>query len=74
MAKPLLIIEVNDLDSVPLVIYKGKRLPNALIHIGYDWQTRDNTGCGKHAVSLEYVKDHENGCPEIRAIKRERLG
>jgi hypothetical protein len=74
MAKPLLEIRVDDLDSVPVVYYKGKQLPNALIHIGYDWRTRDETGLGKHVVSLEYVKDHDDGVSEIRTIKRERLG
>lgn len=73
MVKHLLEIRVDDLDSVPQIIYKGKRIPNALIHVGYEWKTSDNQSPGSHVISLEYVKDHENKHPEIKAIKRERL-
>ncbi|MNW43607.1 hypothetical protein D3C74_208120 [compost metagenome] len=67
--EPLLIIEVKDMESVPVVRYKGEDITGK-VEVGYQWRTTGNNDLGKHNISLEYVDKKQQS---VQAINLRRL-
>lgn len=58
--KPLLVIEVDDLNSVPRVYYKGEEIKNKH-SIDYEWLTKDSEiNSGLNKVTLDYYDNEQN--------------
>jgi hypothetical protein len=65
---PLLVIELNELNGVPKVFYKGEEITKKL-HVGFDWHTRtDRIKYGSPFIDIEYFADNEVG-PHTRSIR-----
>jgi hypothetical protein len=64
MAKPLLEIRVDDMDSVPVIYYKGKPI-KAKVSISYDWHTRTEQP-GKQSIRIvHYDEEHKQKVIEV---------
>jgi hypothetical protein len=76
MAKPMLEIRVDDMDSVPVVYYKGERI-EAEVSVSYDWQTRTDDrvlkGFGKHRMQVKYITNEPGALPVTNTIRHERV-
>jgi hypothetical protein len=72
MAKPLLEIRVDDMDSVPVVYYKGERI-EAKVSVAYHWQTRGSDPFGKHKMQIKYVTSESSKLPVTHTIGHERV-
>lgn len=68
--EPLLIIEVKDMESVPVVRYKGAVL-TGMVKVGYEWETKGCDDLGKHSLSLEYFDQDQQS---VKSIKFRRFG
>jgi hypothetical protein len=69
-SKPLLEITVSDLDSVPVVKYKGEVISNKA-SVSYDWLTRTDKE-GKHALAIGYYELDDCGFPIDKQIRESR--
>ncbi len=68
---PLLTIEVKDMNSVPIVRYKGKELEGK-VSIDYFWLTK-GTDAGGHEYRLEFSEGSEDRC-SVKTISEKRFG
>lgn len=67
MEKPLLVIEVQDLNSVPIVKYKGEEITGK-VHVEYMWHTKTEID-GQHEYKLDYaIKQSDEEAPVVRTI------
>ncbi|WP_212942476.1 hypothetical protein [Paenibacillus antibioticophila] len=66
---PLLVIEVQDMESVPVVRYKGETLTGK-VQVGYEWETKGCDDLGKHSLSLEYFDQDQQS---VKCIKFRRF-
>lgn len=64
---PLLSITIQDLKSVPVVLYEGKKVEHK-VSINYNWQTIEADCDGQHSFSIEHLEREM----EKRLIKRSR--
>ncbi|PGT77312.1 hypothetical protein COD86_26790 [Bacillus cereus] len=55
---PLLVIEVQDMNSVPSVTYKGKDIKGKVL-INYEWTTDEFEKKGKHNMTIKHIDGHE---------------
>ncbi|WP_379397850.1 hypothetical protein [Paenibacillus lentus] len=62
--EPLLIIEVKDMESVPVVRYKGEDITGK-VRVGYQWRTKGDSDLGNHNILLEYVDKEQQSVQEI---------
>lgn len=60
----LLVITQKDIDSVPTVIYQGKKIPLKQ-RINFEWDTKDLDKPYGTAFSVQYTDDAEKGYPQI---------
>ena len=60
----LLVITQKDINSVPTVIYKGKKIPLKQ-RINFEWDTKDLDKPYGTAFSVQYTDDAEEGYPQI---------
>ncbi|MGM7635645.1 hypothetical protein [Bacillus sp. Hm123] len=67
--KPLLVIEVQDLDSAPVVKYKGE-IVDKKAAVSYGWKTigAEDEPDGKHDFCIEYYECEEG--ERIPVIKK----
>lgn len=73
MAKPLLEIRVDDMDSVPVVYYNGEKIEHK-VQISYGWKTQDGDRLtGQHSMTIKYMDEKAGEIPVIRTIENERL-
>ena len=70
MAQPLLVIEVTDLHSVPIIRYKGEEI-EGMVSVSYDWTTRTEVE-GKHELTVNYCGKDSSGYPIVETITEER--
>lgn len=63
----LLTIEMEKLDSVPKVYYKGKEVTNKVL-IKLEWKTQNETGAPSPHIRIEYVDDVQKR-PHIKVIE-----
>ncbi|OAB48471.1 hypothetical protein PBAT_02230 [Paenibacillus antarcticus] len=61
---PLLTITVQDIDSVPVVTYKGEDIQGK-VSISYEWLTRDDTGDGIHNACIKHIDKYVGSIGEI---------
>lgn len=80
MEKPLLTIEVQDIESVPIVKYKGEvvnKEEDGMFSVSYEWLTVGEglRSEGKHSLSFSYWegKDNKFG-PTLKTVKEQRNG
>ncbi|MGO4219538.1 hypothetical protein AB4Z03_26905 [Bacillus sp. YAF12_1] len=71
MNKPLLVIEVQDISSVPTVTYNGETIEGK-VSIAYEWGTSGYKEKGKHVLSLNHAYHVNNQLVE-RTIKEEKV-
>lgn len=71
MNKPLLVIEVQDISSVPTVTYNGETIEGK-VAIAYEWGTSGYKEEGKHVLSLNHAYHVNNQLVE-RTIKEEKV-
>ncbi|MGF7046386.1 hypothetical protein J2T13_000862 [Paenibacillus sp. DS2015] len=69
--EPLLTITVQDLDSIPVITYKGEDIQGRA-SLSYEWVTRDNKGEGKHDMSIKHYPN-TTGTPVLKTIALSRL-
>jgi len=67
---PLLTISVYDLNSVPVVTYKGKEIEGK-ISISYDWLTRSVGEDGGHSICIKHCTN-DHGAPSVDTITLNR--
>lgn len=67
---PLLAIVVEDMDSVPVVKYKGNTL-SGKVSVSYGWDTKSDVD-GKHSYNLEYGSKSEDNRLTIYKIEGSR--
>ncbi|MCO4849955.1 hypothetical protein [Bacillus vallismortis] len=53
---PLLQIELDEIDSVPRVFYKGEKITNR-IAVDFEWRTRESDKVGSAYIHLKYGKE-----------------
>ncbi|QNH45658.1 hypothetical protein H7F26_09470 [Bacillus sp. PAMC28748] len=53
---PLLQIELDDIDSVPRVFYKGKEIKRK-IRVDFSFLTNDDTGFRPTHIDIEYIDE-----------------
>lgn len=60
--QPLLVITLSDIDSVPVVKYKGKRIDRKL-RVAFDWETQsiDKISSGTY-IHIEHVHADNKRC------------
>ncbi|OAB31763.1 hypothetical protein PMSD_18435 [Paenibacillus macquariensis subsp. defensor] len=63
-ATPLLTITVQDLDSVPVVTYKGEVI-HGKVSISYEWLTREDKGYGRHNARIKHIDKDVGSIEEI---------
>ncbi|WEG14143.1 hypothetical protein PU629_07195 [Pullulanibacillus sp. KACC 23026] len=56
---PLLRIELDDINSVPKIFYKGEEI-NGLVKVGIDWSTNTDKGIKPTHIRIEHVEDESN--------------
>ncbi|AJO16817.1 MULTISPECIES: hypothetical protein [Bacillus subtilis group] len=62
---PLLQIELEDIDSVPRVFYKGKEIKDK-IRVDFSFLTNDDTGFHPTHIDIEYIdKESKFGSKSI---------
>lgn len=67
MSSPLLVIEVQDLNSVPVVKYKGEDITGK-VHIEYLWHTKTEVD-GQHEFRLDHaIRLDDFDTPIVRTI------
>lgn len=65
--EPLLVIEVQDLNCVPVVKYKGKEITGK-VHVEYLWHTKTEAD-GQHEYELEYgIKPSDEEVPIVKTL------
>ncbi|MED4559439.1 hypothetical protein [Bacillus subtilis] len=57
---PLLQIELEDIDSVPRVFYKGEKITNR-IAIDFEWRTRGDDKAGSTYIRIKHGNDSDKG-------------
>lgn len=62
--KPLLTIEVKDMQSVPVVKYKGEDITGK-VEIDYHWRTSDSEIIGEHEVYIEHCNKEQLSVEKI---------
>ncbi|QGH35146.1 hypothetical protein GI584_14315 [Gracilibacillus salitolerans] len=63
----LLVIELDDIDSVPRVFYKGEEIKSK-IHVGFDYRTRGGKPLeGGNAIHIEHA--NKGSVNDIRTVK-----
>ncbi|WFB57481.1 hypothetical protein [Paenibacillus sp. BR1-192] len=67
--EPLLIIEVEDMESVPTVRYKGEKVEGK-IDVSYSWETSDAFNRGSHKVHIKHFDKDQNS---VKTLGIERL-
>lgn len=72
MKKPLLTIELSDIDSIPKVIYKGKKITKR-IHVSFDWSTQTDKTVPSPMIDIEYL-DTTSSKPSLKRITYTPLG
>ncbi|SHM83807.1 hypothetical protein SAMN04487918_11923 [Bacillus sp. bc15] len=55
---PLLVIEVQDMNSVPSITYKGIDIKGKVL-INYEWTTDEFEKKGKHNMTIKHIDGHE---------------
>lgn len=70
-AQPLLVIEVQDLNSAPVVRYKGEEIRHRK-SVEYSWKTKTAEDNGEHKFELKYV-DKSEPCPKDVKISEEAI-
>lgn len=70
-AQPLLVIEVQDLNSVPVIRYKGEVVTGKKA-VEYFWRTKTAEDNGEHKFELKYV-DKSEPCPKDVKISEEAI-
>jgi hypothetical protein len=65
---PLLVIELRDMQSVPVIKYKGKEIDGKL-EVNYHWKTKGLEDLGEHEISLEHVDKEQQAAEKIN-LKR----
>lgn len=63
-------IEVKDMDSLPVIKYRGKKI-EGLREVEYNWSTRTADEPGKERFSLEYIDKQEDKRPKIKRVEYE---
>ncbi|MGG3404438.1 hypothetical protein BKK39_23215 [Bacillus cereus] len=71
MNKPLLVIEVQDMNSVPTVIYNGETIEGK-VSIAYKWETSGFEKKGKQNIKINHVY-HDNHQLVEKEIKEEKV-
>lgn len=70
----LLVIEVSDINSVPVITYKGKELMGK-IAVSYDWVTRNaQEDSGVQDLIINYCQLDDAGYPHNLTIRESRHG
>ncbi|GGJ48543.1 hypothetical protein [Virgibacillus salexigens] len=65
--KPLLTIELEDIDSIPKIKYKGERI-TGVVHAGFDWVTKNGVPVlDNPVIELEYL-DKESKTGSIKQV------
>jgi len=72
MTKPLLAIELETIDSVPKVYYKGEEITGK-VHIGFAWATQTYQAIPSPMIDIKYV-DTSSNRPNIISIGHNPLG
>ncbi|MED1742217.1 hypothetical protein P4U97_22440 [Bacillus swezeyi] len=54
---PLIQIELEDIDSIPRVFYKGERITER-IAVDFEWRTRDDKQTGSTYIRIKHGNDH----------------
>ncbi|MGN8647899.1 hypothetical protein ACTNEO_05090 [Gracilibacillus sp. HCP3S3_G5_1] len=67
----LLVIELDDEESVPRVFHEGKEITNK-VRVHFDWKTRTDHP-GKLEVNVDHYEINDNGEPNLTGIEIERL-
>ncbi|MEC0670453.1 hypothetical protein P8875_09810 [Bacillus haynesii] len=65
---PLLQIELEDIDSVPRVFYKGEKITNR-IAIDFEWRTRGDDKVGSTYIRIK----HGNDSDKVLAVETKEL-
>lgn len=55
-----LIIELDDMDSVPRVFYKGEEISNK-VKVGFNWDTANERYPSRQLICIDYLKKEDNG-------------
>ncbi|UOQ93405.1 hypothetical protein MUO14_24050 [Halobacillus shinanisalinarum] len=63
----LLTIELDSIDSVPTVIYKGEKIDNK-VFVEFNWETQTNQPTSSPLIDIQYHEISENGAPSLRTI------
>lgn len=61
---PLLVIELKDMKSVPVIKYKGEEITGKL-EVDYHWKTKGLDDVGEHELSLENVDEEQQASRKI---------
>jgi hypothetical protein len=69
--KPLLEITVTDLNSVPVIKYKGETINN-LDYVNYNWSTRTAKENGNHSLHFKHYYSDDCGFPFTRTVGESR--
>jgi len=70
-AKKLLLIELDDKDSVPVVYHQGEKV-NAKVKIQFEWETKTGTSPGKMEFKIQHYEKGDNNIPVLKEISLER--
>ncbi|AYB47137.1 hypothetical protein D5F53_29260 [Paenibacillus lautus] len=67
--EPLLVIEIEGMESVPTVRYKGEKVEGK-IDVSYSWETSDAFNRGSHKVHIKHFDKDQNS---VKTLGIERL-
>ncbi|GAB6483455.1 hypothetical protein bcgnr5371_57690 [Bacillus cereus] len=59
--EPLMTITLSDIDSVPVVYYKGEWIDKK-VRVGFDWETRSIDKINKTYIHIEHVPSDNKRC------------
>ncbi|PHE68802.1 hypothetical protein COF47_27190 [Bacillus wiedmannii] len=59
--EPLLIITLTDIDSVPIVQYKGKQIDRK-VRVAFDWETQSIDKINRTYIHIEHVPSDNKRC------------
>ena len=66
--KPLLTIELDEIDSVPKVIYKGEEIKGK-VRVAFEWETDSEVmELGSPYIDIEYCVNNPNERPYTKSI------
>lgn len=69
---PLLVIEVKDLNSLPVIKLNGKDV-SGLVEVSYLWSTKDGLTPGRHEYAVEHGDLEQKPIPIIKTVKEQRM-